>query len=78
MFIRISIFHLSAKPGIRVVLQKYKSNRAEKKLARDTIAARHAEKTDITYNWPKTKTADLLCSAHRVTAGGRVALFVEN
>lgn len=61
MLILISIFHLGAKPSIRVVFHTYKSSRAEKNWAQYTMLFDMQSK-HINYNSPKTKAVHLLCS----------------
>lgn len=63
MLILISIFHLGAKPSIRVVSHKYKSSRARKKLACKTMLLEMQSKQISLTIYPKQKQF-IFCAQH--------------
>lgn len=83
MLILISIFHLGAKPSIRVAFHKHRSSRAEK-LARLVMQPEMQSKHVSLTICPKTEPAHPLCPAHDGAArqgGGfffSFSFFVEN
>lgn len=76
MLILISIFHLGAKPGIRVVSRKYKSSRAKKKKACNTMLLEMQSKHISLTICPKQKQC-IVCAQHIMaqSAGGSI-LFI--